>query len=228
MLLLTQLDRESLLHLFSFLDKESRWCLSLTCLRLRRIFLEPSLWPCLHFHSPAELLRGHFLLGPTLRHLSICWYSTRIVKVCNVEEWAKSPLQRDICAQHRDAVSRLLRRVCQRCPNLQCLTLSGCGHVTDGDLALVLQSCPSLRSLQLENCVCITDRTLDAASAGGAPALCSLRVDFCRNVTQEGLQRLRRERPSLVLQAERSADMIPDEAPRCRALGRTFQKLLWN
>ncbi|XP_062819377.1 F-box and leucine-rich protein 22 [Anolis carolinensis] len=226
MLLLTQLDGESLLHLFSFLDPESRWRLGLTCRRLRGVFLEPSLWPLLRFRSPAELLRGHFLLGPALRRLSVCWHSARVSRVCNVEEWAQSPLQRDICAKHRHAVSRLLRRASQRCPNLQCLTLSGCGHVTDGDVALVLQGCPGLQSLRLENCVRITDWTLEAAL--GAPALRWLQVDFCRNVTQAGLQRLRRERPSLALQAERSADMIPDEAPPCRVSGRTFRKLPWH
>nr|XP_020640432.1 F-box and leucine-rich protein 22 [Pogona vitticeps] len=223
---ITQLNWECLLHLFSFLDKDSRRSLGQTCRRMLGVFRDPSLWPQLHFHSPLELTKSNFVLGPALRVLSICWHSSQ-VKVCNVEAWMKSPLQRDICRVHEHAVNQFLLRVCNRCPNLASLTLSGCGHVTDHYVTLLLQSCSCLKTLWLENCVQITDQTLEAVALC-ADALQTLHVDFCRNITQAGLQRLRKKRPSLTLKAERSATMIPDKRPGSWASERAFKKLLWH
>lgn len=110
---ITQLNGECLLHLFSFLDKDSRENLGQTCRRLLTIFREPSLWPLLRFHSPSELTKGNFVLGPALRFLSIRWHSSR-VKVCNIEDWQKSAFQRDICSAHQHTVSDFLLQVCQR------------------------------------------------------------------------------------------------------------------
>lgn len=110
-MLLTELNTECLLHLFSFLDKESRRSLSLSCRGLREVFLEPGLWTLLRFGSPAELRRDNFVLGAALRHLAICWHSCR-VKVCNVEEWMKSSFQKDLCRKHEGLVSSFLARVC--------------------------------------------------------------------------------------------------------------------
>lgn len=116
--------------------------------------------------------------------------------------------------------------LCNRCPNLLSLTLSGCGHVTDHDLVSVLQSCGRLRRLHLENCVRITDRVLDAAAAHGG-GLEEVKVDFCRNITRAGLQAARQRRPQLRLSAERSAEMIPDSEPEEKApLRRALQKVL--
>nr|XP_056721933.1 F-box and leucine-rich protein 22 [Euleptes europaea] len=223
---LTQLNGECLLHLFSFLDKDSRKNLGRTCRRLLDVFWEPSLWTLLHFHSPSELTKGNFVLGAALRHLSIRWLSSR-VKVCNVEDWLKSAIQRDICSIHEHTVNDFLLQVCKRCPNLLSLNLSGCGHVTDETVALVLRSCSFLKTLQLENCVRISNRTLEAAILY-ADSLQMLQVDFCRNVTQAGLQRFRKKRPSVTLTAERSASMIPDQKPGNNWMSeRATKKLLW-
>ncbi|XP_077174123.1 F-box and leucine-rich protein 22 [Paroedura picta] len=224
---LTQLNRECLLHLFSFLDKDSRKSLGQTCSRLLAVFQEPSLWPLLRFHAPSELTRGNFVLGPALRHLSICWHSSR-VKVCNIEDWLKSAFQRDICSTHEHTVNRFLLRVCQRCPNLLALSLSGCGHVTDEAVGLLLQSCSCLKTLRLENCVRISDRTLEAAVTY-ADSLQTLQVDFCRNISPAGLRRFRERRPAVTLTAERSAGMIPDQKPGHNwTSGRAAKKLLWS
>ncbi|XP_042327346.1 F-box and leucine-rich protein 22 [Sceloporus undulatus] len=223
---LMQLNWECLLHIFSFLDKNSRRSLAQTCPRMRRVFQEPSLWPVLHFHSPTELTKSNYVLGPALHCLSICWHSSQ-VKVCNVEDWMKTTLQRDICSVHEHTVNHFLLQVCERCPNLLSLTLSGCGHVTDSYITLLLKSCSSLRTLRLENCVQITDQTLDAVTLY-ADALQTLHVDFCRNVTQAGLQRVQKRCPSITLKAERSADMIPDKKPGNGASERAFRKLLWH
>lgn len=108
---LTQLDHECLLRLFSFLDRDSRRSLSLACKRLREVFLDPRLWNLLHFSSPCELRRDNFVLGASLRYLSVCWYSSR-VQVCNIEDWLKTSFQKDICSKHEDLVSAFLARVC--------------------------------------------------------------------------------------------------------------------
>ncbi|KAM6303506.1 F-box and leucine-rich protein 22 isoform 1-T1 [Podargus strigoides] len=158
-----------------------------------------------------ELKKDNFLLGPALKYLSICWYSER-VKVCNIEDWMKNSFQKDFCKRHENTVNDFLLEVCNRCPNLLSLTLSGCGHVTDDCISLLLQSCPKLRTLRLENCVRLTDRALEAAALHGA-ALRRLHVDFCRNVTGPGLQRVRERCPWVTLRAERSAQMIPDIKP---------------
>ncbi|NXN92803.1 FXL22 protein, partial [Rhinopomastus cyanomelas] len=208
---LTQLNRECLLHLFSFLDKNSRKSLAKTCHKLLEVFQDPLLWSLLTFHSPAELTKDNFLLGPALKHLSICWYAER-AKVCNIEDWMKNHFQKDFCTRHENTVTDFLLQVCNSCPNLLSLTLSGCGHVTDECISLLLRSCPKLRTLKLENCVRITDQTLEAAICWGR-SLQTLHVDFCRNVTQTGLDRVRRKRPSVTLRADRSADMIPDSKP---------------
>uniref|UniRef100_A0A8C4FZP0 F-box domain-containing protein n=2 Tax=Denticeps clupeoides TaxID=299321 RepID=A0A8C4FZP0_9TELE len=163
---LTELNRECLLHLFSFLDKDSRLSLSLTCHWLRDVFLEPRLWSLLRFRSPGELLRDNFVLGPSLRHLAVCWHSSR-VKVCNIEDWMKSSFQKDLCRKHKNVVSAFLARVCHVCPNLLSLTLSGCGHVTDHDIVSLLQRCGRLRRLCLENCSRLTDSTLQAVVTHG-------------------------------------------------------------
>ncbi|KAL0968910.1 hypothetical protein UPYG_G00273540 [Umbra pygmaea] len=210
-LTITQLNQQCLLHLLSFLDKESRRSMSLTCRRLRDVYLDPCLWSLLLFHSPSELKRGHYVLGPWLRCLAITWHSSR-VQVCNVEDWLKTQFQKDLCSKHENLVSSFLKRVCNMCPNLLSLSLSGCGHISDQELICVLQSCSKLRSLQLENCVRVTDRTLKALVLHGA-ALHSVTVDFCRNVTQEGLQVVRIKRPDIRLSADRSAGMIPDSKP---------------
>ncbi|KAG5848784.1 F-box and leucine-rich protein 22 isoform X1 [Anguilla anguilla] len=225
-MLITELNRECLLHLFSFLDKDGRRSLSLTCRGLREVFLDPALWPLLRFHAPCELQRNNYVLGPALRHLSVCWHSSR-VKVCNIEDWAKTPFQKDICRKHEGVVSAFLARVCKRCPNLLSLTLSGCGHIEDQDVVLVLQSCRRLRSLRLENCVRITDSLLHAVVAHG-DSLAAVQVDFCRNVTQSGLQVVRAGRPGVRLSAERSAGMIPDGRPqeKPQPLRRALQKVL--
>ncbi|NWU96170.1 FXL22 protein, partial [Upupa epops] len=210
-MLLTQLNRECLLHLFSFLDKNSRKSLSKTCHKLLQVFQDPLLWSLLNFHSPAELTKDNFLLGPALKHLSICWYAER-VKVCNIEDWMKNDFQRDFCNRHANTVSDFLLEVCNRCPNLLSLTLSGCGHITDECILVLLKNCPKLKTLKLENCVRITDQTLEAVICYGR-SLQTLHVDFCRNVTQTGLERVRKKCPLVILRAERSANMIPDSKP---------------
>lgn len=110
---ITQLNRECLLCLFSFLDKDSRKSLSRTCSQLRDVFEDPTLWPLLHFHSLAELKKDNFRLGPALRSLSICWHSSR-VQVCSIEDWLKSAFQRSICSQHESLVNDFLLQVCNR------------------------------------------------------------------------------------------------------------------
>ncbi|XP_026859119.2 F-box and leucine-rich protein 22 [Electrophorus electricus] len=222
---LTDLNQECLVHLFSFLDKDTRWNLSLTCMRLREAFLDPQLWSLLHFCSPCELRRNNFILSPSLRYLNICWHSSR-VKVCNIEYWMKTTFQRDLCSKHESLVSHFLERVCNICPNLLSLTLSGCGHVTDRDIISVLRHCTWLQGLFLENCCQVTDAVLHATLAHGS-ALQELRVDFCRNITQAGLQAIRERRPGLRLSAERSAGMIPDSQPERRLHSRrALQKVL--
>ncbi|XP_074863152.1 F-box and leucine-rich protein 22 isoform X2 [Carettochelys insculpta] len=108
---ITQLNWECLLHLFSFLDKTSRKNLAQTCHKLLKVFQDPLLWPVLNFQSPVELKKKNFLLGSSLRYLSICWHSSR-VKVCNIEDWMKSTFQKDICRKHENAVSDFLIQVC--------------------------------------------------------------------------------------------------------------------
>ncbi|XP_062062080.1 F-box and leucine-rich protein 22 isoform X2 [Lepus europaeus] len=110
---LTQLNRECLLHLFSFLDKDSRKSLASTCPRLRAVFEEPALWPLLHFRSLAELRKDNFLLGPALRSLSICWHSSR-AQVCGTEDWRRSAFHRAICSGHERLVNDFLLQVCDR------------------------------------------------------------------------------------------------------------------
>lgn len=112
-------------------------------------------------------------------------------------------------------------RSSRRCPNLTSVTLSGCGHVTDDCLARLLLSCPRLRALRLENCARVTNRTLAAVAAHGR-ALQTLHVDFCRNVSAAGLLRLRAACPNLILSAEHSAAMIPDQPPRARVSAATL------
>ncbi|XP_058502147.1 F-box and leucine-rich protein 22 [Solea solea] len=223
---LTQLNHECLLHLFSFLDKDSRKSLSLTCHGLHEIFLDPCLWDLLHFSSPCQLRRDNFVLGPSLRYLTICWYSSRVLQVCNIEDWLKTSFQKDICSKHERLVSTFLGQVCHTCPTLLELTLSGCGHITDQDVISVLQSCRRLRFLHLENCVRITDRSLEGVAAHG-DSLEEVKVDFCRNITKAGLQAVREKRPGLQLSAERSAELIPDSKPEKKVpLRRTLQKVL--
>ncbi|CAN9499332.1 unnamed protein product [Ophioblennius macclurei] len=223
---LAQLNRECLLHLFSFLDKDSRRSLSRTCQELRQVFLDPCLWNVLHFTSPCQLRRDNFILGASLRYLSVCWYSSRVLQVCNVEDWLKTSFQKDICSKHDKLVSTFLTHVCHMCPNLLSLTLSGCGHITDQDVISVLQCCRKLRRLHLENCVRITDGSLQAVAAHGRN-LEVVKVDFCRNITQTGLQSCRQMRPAIQLSAEKSADMIPDSKPEERLpLRRALQKVL--
>nr|XP_039324654.1 F-box and leucine-rich protein 22 isoform X2 [Saimiri boliviensis boliviensis] len=119
---ITQLNRECLLHLFSFLDKDSRKSLARTCSQLHEVFEDPALWSLLHFRSLTELQKDNFLLGPALRSLSICWHSSR-VQVCSIEDWLKSAFQRSICSQHESLVNDFLLRVCDRtelhAPNLR-------------------------------------------------------------------------------------------------------------
>ncbi|XP_051548850.1 F-box and leucine-rich protein 22-like [Myxocyprinus asiaticus] len=222
---LNELDQECLLHLLSYLDKDSRRSLSRTCLRLRQVFLDPQLWMLLHFRSPCELRRDNFVLGPSLRYLSICWHSSR-VKVCNIEDWMKTTFQRDLCSKHESIVSDFLESVCHMCPNLLTLTLSGCGHITDHNVINVLQSCRGLHSLSLENCARVTDSILQAVLDHGHN-LTEVRVDFCRNVTQAGLQNIRVKRPEVNLSALHSAEMIPDSKPEKKTqIRRALQKFL--
>ncbi|XP_056595874.1 F-box and leucine-rich protein 22 isoform X1 [Triplophysa dalaica] len=222
---LIELDQECLLHLFSYLDKDSRRSLSLTCWRLRDVFLDPQLWMLLHFRSPCELKRDNFVLGPSLRYLAICWHSSR-VKVCNIEDWMKTTFQKDLCSKHESLVSDFLERVCYMCPNLRSLTLSGCGHITDDNVIKVLRSCRGLRSLSLENCSRMTDSILKAVVDPGHN-LAEVRVDFCRNVTKAGLQEVREKRPEIHLSAVHSADMIPDSKPEEKTqIRRALQKFL--
>ncbi|XP_032434340.1 LOW QUALITY PROTEIN: F-box and leucine-rich protein 22 [Xiphophorus hellerii] len=223
---LTQLNRECLLHLFSFLDKDSRRSLSLTCCQLREVYLDPCLWNLLHFSSPCQLRWDNYVLGSSLRYLTICWYSSRVQLVCNIEDWLKSSFQKDICSKHDSLVSTFLAHVCHMCPNLLTLTLSGCAHITDQDVVSVLQRCKKLRSLTLENCVRITDRSLQGVAEHG-DNLEEVRVDFCRNITKAGLQSCKEMRPVIQLTAERSADMIPDNKPEEKEpLSKSLQKFL--
>lgn len=76
----------------------------------------------------------------------------------------------------------------------------------------MLQSCRKLRCLHLENCARITDCSLEGVVAHG-DSLEEVQVDFCRNITQAGLQAVREKRPGIQLSAERSADMFPDRKP---------------
>uniref|UniRef100_F7IAU7 F-box and leucine-rich protein 22 n=1 Tax=Callithrix jacchus TaxID=9483 RepID=F7IAU7_CALJA len=121
---ITQLNRECLLHLFSFLDKDSRKSLARTCPQLREVFEDPTLWSLLHFRSLTELQKDNFLLGPALRSLSICWHSSR-VQVCSIEDWLKSAFQRSICSRHESLVNDFLLRVCDSvCPKyISCVYL---------------------------------------------------------------------------------------------------------
>uniref|UniRef100_A0A8C6SN93 F-box and leucine-rich repeat protein 22 n=1 Tax=Neogobius melanostomus TaxID=47308 RepID=A0A8C6SN93_9GOBI len=223
---LTQLNQQCLLHVFSFLDKDNRSSLSQTCVRLREVFLDPCLWTRLHFSSPSQLRQDNFILGPSLRYLTISWHSSRVQQVCNIEDWLKSSFQKDICSKHQSLVTDFLQQVCHKCPNLLLLSLSGCAHISDQDVLSVLRSCPRLRCLFLENCVRITDSVLEGVVTYGS-SLQEVRVDFCRNVSQSGLQRVRESRPELSLRAERSARMIPDSLPEEREnIRKTLQKVL--
>ncbi|XP_040197452.1 F-box and leucine-rich protein 22 [Rana temporaria] len=208
---LTDLNPECLLHLFSFLDKDSKKRLSQTCHKLMDIFQEPSVWKLLNFSSPSELNKKNFVLGPALKSLSICWYSSR-VKICNVEDWVKTTLQKSMCSHHLNTVSDFLLQVSKRCPNLRTLTLSGCAHVTDEPLLQIMRHCPDLQSLQLENCSGVTDRLL-AVVPLRCRRLHTLHVNFCRNITKKGLSLVRQGCPELTLQADRSADMFTDRLP---------------
>ncbi|XP_072138326.1 F-box and leucine-rich protein 22 [Mobula birostris] len=223
---LTDLNHECLLHIFSFLDKENRKSMSSTCQLLREVFHDPALWSLLSFSSPSELMKDNFLLSPALHSLSICWHSSR-VKVCNIEDWAKSSFQRDICSRHSTLVNSFLAEVSNRCPNLLSLTLSGCGHLNDGCITQILEKCPKLNTLKLENCARLTDKTLEAVATYGTNVK-TLHVDFCRNITQEGLDVIRGACPSLSLHAEHSATMIPDLPDSRHSLGKGMKKqLLW-
>ncbi|XP_072258176.1 F-box and leucine-rich protein 22 [Pyxicephalus adspersus] len=224
---LPDLNPECLLHLFSFLDKDSRKSLSQTCHKLMDVYQEPSLWKQLHFNSPSELTKKNFILGSALKSLSICWYSSR-VKVCNIEDWVKTALQKSMCSHHVNTVSEFLRQVAERCPNLRMLTLSGCAHVTDEPLIQVMKQCPDLQSLKLENCSGVTDRLLVVV-----PLLCrrlhTLHVNFCRNVTKKGLAMVQQGCPGLTLQADRSADMVTDRLPSDNIpIKRTPRRLILN
>ncbi|XP_068128694.1 F-box and leucine-rich protein 22 [Hyperolius riggenbachi] len=223
---ITDLNRECLLHLFSFLDKDSRKCLSQTCHKLMDVFQEPSLWMILKFSSPSELTKKNFVLGPALKSLSICWYSSR-VKICNIEDWVKTTLQKSMCSHHRNTVSDFLLQVSKRCSNLRTLTLSGCAHVTDETLIHIMQHCPDLQSLQLENCSGVTDRMLTMV-----PVLCrrlhTLHVNFCRNITQHGLSQVQDGCSGIALQADRSAEMFTDRLPiESRTIKRTPRRIVW-
>ncbi|XP_018408280.1 PREDICTED: F-box and leucine-rich protein 22 [Nanorana parkeri] len=208
---ITDLNPECLLHLFSFLDKDSKKCLSQTCHKLMDIFQEPSLWKLLNFSSPSELTKKNFVLGPALKSLSICWYSSR-VKVCNIEDCVKTTLQKSMCSHHLNTVSDFLLQVSKRCPNLRTLTLSGCAHVTDEPLIQIIKLCPDLQSLKLENCSGVTNRLLALV-----PLFCkrlhTLHLNFCRNLTKKGLLFVKQGCPGLTLQADRSADMFTDRLP---------------
>ncbi|XP_048376740.1 F-box and leucine-rich protein 22 [Stegostoma tigrinum] len=222
LMLLTELNRECLLHIFSFLDKESRKGLSRVCHVLREIYHDPALWSLLCFCSLSELKRDNFVLSPALRSLSICWHSSR-VKVCNIEDWRKSSFQRDICNQHQHLVTNFLTRITNSCPNLLSVILSGCGHLTDGDIIQILQKCSKLNTLKLENCARLTDKTLEAVTIYGNSLTC-FHVDFCRNITQEGINLVQKKCPSLSFSAEQSAKMIPDQPNGCDALVRRMNK----
>ncbi|XP_060709642.1 F-box and leucine-rich protein 22 [Hemiscyllium ocellatum] len=223
-MLLTELNRECLLHIFSFLDKENRKALSRTCQVLYEVFHDPALWSLLSFCSPSELKRDNFLLSPALRSLSICWHSSR-VKICNIEDWKKSSFQRDICSQHQHLVTNFLTQITNSCPNLQSVILSGCGHLSDGDIIQILQKCSKLNILKLENCARLTDETLEAVTVYGNSLTC-FHVDFCRNITQEGINLVQRKCPSLSFSAEQSAKMVPDQPNKKTNIRRTFLNLL--
>ncbi|XP_002934598.1 F-box and leucine-rich protein 22 [Xenopus tropicalis] len=216
---ITELNRECLLHLFSFLDKTSRRCLSQTCHSLMDVYQDPVLWPILNFSCPGELNKKNFILGTALRSLSICWYSSR-VKICNIEDWWKTPLQKSMCSQHQNIVSDFLLTVSERCLNLQSLTLYGCAHVHDDIIIEILTCCSNLRSLKLENCSGVTDKMLMVIPVV-ACNLKTLHVNFCRNITHKGLYFLQQFCPGLMLQADRSAGMVADRIPEDRIL---FQK----
>lgn len=148
--------------------------------------------------------------------LVLCFRSTIVGGGCEEGLAADGPPPSFTCSVHAF-----------RCPNLLDLSLSGCGHVTDEAVAVLLRSCSCLKTLQLENCVRISDRTLEAAALY-ADSLQTLQVDFCRNITQAGLQRFQKKRPAVTLRAERSADMIPDQKPGNNWMsGRAAKKLLW-
>ncbi|XP_032870832.1 F-box and leucine-rich protein 22 [Amblyraja radiata] len=221
-MLLTDLNRECLLHIFSFLDKETRKSMSETCGALREVFHDPALWSLLCFSSPSELKKDNFVLSPALRSLAICWHSSR-VKVCNIEDWAKSSFQRDICSHHHTLVNGFLAEVSCRCPNLLSLTLAGCGHLTDDYISQILGRCSKLNTLKLENCARLTDKSLEAVAIYGGN-LRTLNVDFCRNITQEGLDRIGQTCPSLRLRADHSAAMIPDQPDTSDSLGKGRKK----
>ncbi|KAF7702117.1 hypothetical protein HF521_001400 [Silurus meridionalis] len=170
-------------------------------------------------------MRNNFILGPFLRYLNICWHSSR-VKVCNIEDFKKTTFQRDLCSKHESLVSHFLECVSRMCPNLLSISLSGCGHITDGDVINVLRSCRRLQRLCLENCCRVTDAVLHAVVTHGG-SLQEVRVDFCRNVTHTGLQTCREKRPGVWLVAERSAGMIPDIQPEEKLhVRRVLQKVL--
>lgn len=72
----------------------------------------------------------------------------------------------------------------------------------------------------------ITDGCLQGVALHGG-RLEEVRVDFCRNISREGLQAAREARPSVQLRADMSVEMIPDRKPEVTAsLGRALQKVL--
>lgn len=72
----------------------------------------------------------------------------------------------------------------------------------------------------------MTDSVLQAVVNHGH-SLTDMRVDFCRNVTQAGLQEVRDKRPEVHLSALHSGDMIPDSKPEEKTqIRRALQKFL--
>ena len=126
---------------------------------------------------------------PLLQSISMdgcCWVTDESLKALGIG----CPNLHHISVNHSKVTDSILLVISARCPNLQSISLDECASVSDIGVGAIIRECTGLRSISL-NYTNVTDDVVYGI-IDTCPALLSIKLDGCQNVTDAALAALGR------------------------------------
>lgn len=133
--------------------------------------------------------------GKFLRTLNLRYVQVLIIKSCPINARILFVIHIRGCVQ---LTGHGLRILSTHCPNLQSVCFKDCRGVSTASLAFFLERAACLRDLDVSGVDSVRDTTLQRL-ATHCPSITALNLDWCRNVTGQGMQHLSRKTSCLSL-----------------------------
>ena len=134
---------------------------------------------------------GCFLLQ-SIKLDGCCWVTDEFLLALGIG----CPNLHHISVNHSKITDSILLVISVRCPNLRPISLDECVWVSDIGVDAIIRECTGLRSISLNN-TNVTDSVVYGI-VDTCPALLSIKLDGCQNVTDAALAALRKRSNKLL------------------------------